>query len=488
MKNENPLAPYLFQEEEVLRALPKTSFAYFHDMGVGKTCIMINVLRRLYQKHNNIFKTLIVCPSSVLLNWKREFYKFSKLDTDMIGVVATRSNTWQSKNKIINDEKNKILIITYDSLRSKNILPEIIKFSPQAVILDESHRIKDSRTKSYKAVIEASRSSRYRYIMSGTPVANTVCDLFSQMYFLDRGATFGKSFAAFRNRYMRNLNDGWTSEKAFPKWVTRSSLIPEIKQKLSKVSSRLTKEECIELPDFQDITIPIPLSTEQEKHYESVRKHLVTWVEAQPDNPMIVRNALVKLLRLNEISSGFLSLEDGELTKMKKNPRLDACMELVEDLTTDKKSLEGETSFEKCIIFSVFIQNYKDLKLELEKRGIEYGEIHGGVSQQERDNYVDRFQDPEDKLKVIIANPRSVIGMNLTRAKYSIFYSRNFNLIDWDQARDRNYRGGSSEMHDKITHYHLVAPETIDEQIQEALINKRKFAQSLIELKEKLCA
>ena len=138
-------------------------------------------------------------------------------------------------------------------------------------------------------------------------------------------------------------------------------------------------------------------------------------------------------------------------------------------------------------MFSVFKQNYEDIKQALEKRGIEYVEIHGGISTVRKLENVDAFNDMGNNVRVCIANPQSGgVGINLKSAKYSIFYTRNFSMKDYEQSKARNFRAGSIDQHEKITHYNIVTKETIDEKILDALVSKKEMALNLLELKQLL--
>jgi len=440
-------------------------------MGIGKTLITSNLIRYKMNSHHEVLRTLIFCPIIVLENWKRELLMSTQLKPDCIGVVIG------SKNKRLNILKNpgyKVLIINYEATRSPEILDLLTRFAPKIVVCDESHTIKSRTSKIYKAVKQISKPALYKYALSGTPMTNSAEDYWSQFMFLDDGETFGSKFYSFKGRYFVNKNANWKGSQSFPSWEFNSSLEGEFKEKLHTKSVFMKIEGAIELPELVEQTIEVKMIGEQEKHYKQIKRDLITWVENQEDNPLVVKNALTKMLRLNEILSGYMKLEDETIFKLKSNPKLDALMHLIESSAPHKVN-----------VFSVFRQNYADISKALEKRGIKYVEIHGGVSNKQKLENVDIFNDMDNDVRVCILNPASGgVGVNLKAAKYRVFYTRGYSMKDYYQACARNLRGGSIEIHDKIIHYDLIMKDTIDELILDSIKNKNNFANSLMSIKK----
>ena len=275
----------------------------------------------------------------------------------------------------------------------------------------------------------------------------------------------------FKARYMEQyIPHGET----YPKWRIPKHKEAEFTEKLSTRAARITTEEAVELPEMIINKLDVELSKEQQKHYNEVVKELITWLDDQEDNPLVVKNALTKMLRLNEISSGFMKLYDGSIHKFKTNPRLDACMELVD-----------QAAPHKVIIFCIFKENYKDLRRELKKKGIEYVEITGEVSTEEKLAAAASFNDTEKGPRVCIANTRAAgLGVNLTGARYKFYYTRGFSLDDYLQSQKRNNRAGAIKYHDRLFDYHLVAPNTIDERIYKRILQKKKFSEKLLDIKD----
>ena len=417
-------------------------------------------------------RTVVFAPVIVLKNWLDEFALWSKIPREKMVIVG---GTKAKRIKLI-ESGAPILIINYDALVTADVSKALQDFAPEIVVCDESQRIKSRTAKKAKEVIKVASRSKYRYILTGTPITNSIEDLWSQFYFLDRGQRLGNNFFAFKNRYMINRNASWaqTSSKAWPDWVVREGAVEELQNKIADISCSITTKDVVELPEYVENTIKFDLSKEQRKHYVEVKKELVTWLDNQEENPLLVQNALVKILRLNEISAGYMKLLDGKLHTFKENPRLKTCIELVKDLLP-----------KKIIIYTIYKETYKHLAAEFDKLKIKYVMLTGEVATKDKYQAVDDFNNGE--ADVIIANPRSAgLGINLKIAQYKIYFTKSYSLEDLEQSRRRNYRVGSIDHHDMIVDYHLAAEDTIDSIINEALLKKEKLASSVIDLKELL--
>jgi len=459
----NRLKPYQFQQEIIDNA--RDTHALFCDMGTGKSCILLHIW-----KDRRPARTIIVTPIITLENWRAEWHKWTDVEPHIITGKTAGQRVKQIVAAINDPQPHKVIVINYDALRNARIRALLKEWGAEFVAADESQKIKNRNSAACRQVIEIAHASRYRYPMSGTPITGTVEDLWSQYFFMDRGKTFGTVFHAFKNRYMINLNAGWNGPKAFPNWVPNTAMNDEITHKLQETAFQIKKEDCLELPDLVTQTMPVELSAQQRKHYDELRDDLITWLDGQPDEPLVVQNALTRILRLNQIASGYARIGATSVS-FKDNPRLDHLIELVRNIG------------QKTIVYCVFKQNYIDIERALGK--IKFVRLTGAETSAQKFRNIDEFC--KGDAQVCIANPRSAgLGINLTEAGYSIYYSRTHDMSDYAQSRDRNYRGGSIDLHSKITHYHLVAPNTIDEEILRCVLQKKKFADNILDLKRLL--
>jgi len=443
--------------------------ALFLDPGAGKTCCMLYIWRNKSQHHGHVLRMLVLCPTGVIGTWGREIAKFTKLDPRYVGLCLGR--TAKQRLKVIHDPNVRILVMGYEALRNEDVFDAVMKFNPEIGVCDESHRVKARKS----AIAQQARGIfsmiPYRFLMTGSAMPNHPEDIFYQFLLMDRGETFGIYVTAFRNRFFLMKEFKAKSGKRFFKYDFNPSMEAEFQEKLSRHSVRKKLEDCEDLPEFIDTIIEVPLSKEQGEHHKRLKNKLITWLDTQPDNPVVVKNALTKMLRLNEISSGYMRLEDGSLYRFKDNPRQDALIEKINDLKPHK-----------VIIFCVFKENYEQIREALDRGKIGFTEIHGGIIGKQKDINEERFK-KDPNIQCCIINPKSGgEGLNLQIAQYSIFYTRNF--VDITQPKARNRRLGSIKLHKKIVHYHFIAPDTIDEYMYNAVQCKMAVAENLLDLKK----
>lgn len=462
------------QAVAIEKANNASELALFLPMGTGKTRTMIEILRTKYNLGKEISNTLIICPLIVCSNWKNEFTKYSKIPAAKI--LLPKGTIKEKAAQIIKHEG--IVVVNYDIFVNEDLIKALIKWKPAILVLDESHRCKNPQASRTKKIMKLSHSmgkEAFRYLMTGTPVLNNQLDLWSQFYILDLGETLGDSFFSYRARYFWDLNAGKRgTQKYFPMFVPKKSASEELRQKIESKSVVAKKEDCLDLPPLVKKQIEVDLASDQRAAYEEMKKEFITYVQ---DKACVATLAITKALRMQQILSGFVRLEDGSIHRFKENPRAKALKELLEEIC-----IEAE---QKCIVWSVFHEDYEVIRKTCEDLKIEYREIHGLVSGPDKLRAMEDFE-LKPEVKIIVGSPGAGgIGVNLIAASYSIWYSRNFNLEHDQQAEARNYRGGS-ERHKKVTRLDLVAPGTLDALVLDALSKKKKLADSILTLPQLL--
>lgn len=482
MINQPPLWEH--QKKAIALGLTHNDLAMFMDMGTGKSRTTIEIIRRKCGEQKRLMRTLILAPKIVLKNWKNEFGMYSKINQGDILVLdksgKNRANTLynacldQSTNEL---NRGKIAITNYEAMEMDELVKVIKDWQPEILVCDEAHRLKNPQSKRAKIVVSISDLVSHVYILTGTPILNSPMDVFNQYRILDGGETFGKNFYAFRGRYFEDINSGWAGKQSyFPKWMPRAETYDQLNSLMYRKAIRVVKSECLDLPPLVRQTIEVEMSPVQKKMYKEMADEYVTFVEQQKQagEPMAVvaQLAITKSLRLQQIVSGFAKDVSGVHHRISPCPRLDSLSDLVDDLCPSHK----------VIIWASFKENYAMIGEMLNKKKIPFVELHGEVPQKDRDENVRRFRQDGD-CRVIIANQGAAgIGINLTEASYSIFYSRSFSLEHDLQAEARNYRGGS-EIHSSITRIDLIAPGTIDELIAETLSKKQDVAHKILDWK-----
>lgn len=451
------------QKKAIELAKNAPHFAFFHQMGVGKTCTTINVLRHKYSESHRLMNTLIFCPLIVTENWKKEFAMHSKIN--LKDIIVLKGSQTERLMLIAKNPGPKIFITNYEVLA---VMPDLFtalwQWSPEILIFDESHKLKDMKSKRTKAAIKLADQAKYKYLLSGTPILNTPMDIFSQYRILDGGTTFGKNVWAFRSQYFYDKNMGMPKDKYFPDYRIKPGSVEELNKKIYQKAMRVTKEECLSLPDFIEQTIEVGMLPAQAKHYEEMKRDFITFIN---DKACVATLALTKALRLQQIVSGYMPFEgEGQVT-FKQTPRQIALKELLEILTVEHK----------VIVWATFKENYEQIKVVCEDLKLEYVEVHGEIPNKEKFDNVDRFTN-DSKCRVFIGHPGSAgIGVNLVCATYNISFSRNFSLEHHLQARSRSHRGGQTK---KVTWINLVTPNTIDSLVLKTLDSKEEMGEKLL--------
>lgn len=479
--------PWAHQLEAIQKAAFLPWYALFFEMGAGKTPTVIHMLRTKYQEKGRVLRTLIFAPPIVVQNWREEWMRHtsisSKKVTSLIGSGVQRLATF---NKFSNDEGH-VFLTNYESLLMNNLFQAFCNWRPEAVVWDESHKLKDYKSKRAKLADHLSNppglQKPFTYLLSGSPVLNSPLDIFQQFKILDGGQAFGKNYFGFRARYFRDRNEGMPRDRYFPKWEIRNVQkdgfdgVGEINQRIYEKGMRVEKRDCLDLPPEVSQVLKVGMSKDQKRLYDEMRKDLITFYNSKACTAQL---AITKALRLMQITSGFVAVEDKSVEaedptlelQLNDTPKLEALKGLLTECMEQNK---------KVIVWAVWKENYRQIREVLTKMKINFVEVHGEISASQKDLAIKSFQS-DPTCMVYLGHPGSGgIGINLTVSDTSIFYSRTFSLEHYLQARARNHRGGSKEAgHSSINHYDLVCEGTLDEAIVKRLSEKLVMSDSLL--------
>lgn len=468
--------PYNWQLACIERTMDLDEFAIFAEQGTGKTCALVNIYRLKCKARNRLLKALILAPLVTLNNWKDEFAIHSHIRSNEILVLkgSTKQKIKTLMEGTNNLKHNKILVTNYESMINKEFLQALLDYQIEFLALDEAHYVKSHNSKRSKNIHMIAQRAKHKFLLTGTPILNQVDDLFMPFLIMDNGKTFGKNYYVFRSKYMMDANAGWAHRhNHFPKYVNRPDKMEELNEKVYSRAVRVLKKDCLDLPPYIEQTITVPMSPEQSKAYREMQRDFCTFIDEQSDKPVAVvaQLAITKGLRLQQIVTGHVTDEEGNIHEFKKNPRLDQVRELLEQITPDHK----------VILWCSFKHNYKQLSKVCEELGIGHRFLTGEQSLDQKTESMKDFKEDDD-VRVIIANRRAGgIGVNLVSASYSIVYSRNFSLGEELQSQARNYRGGS-QVHERIVKIDLCAENTVDELITKALQSKQDISDQVIDL------
>lgn len=471
------------QEEALYKSSFTPDMFLAFEMGTGKSCTTIQMIRARSAERGRLCKTLILAPLIVLKNWKKEFALFSKIDQNSIHILQ---GPIKKRTDFVHSQLGYscIFITNYDSMQDETFVKKLKEWGPEILVCDESHNLKSYKSVRAKNVTEIARVCTNRYMLTGTPILNNSMDLFKQYDIMDghlgNSSTFPGNFFVFRARYFEDENAAWSSKPGyFPKWVPKEHAYPELMEKISKKTLRVTKKECLDLPPLVVQNVDVELGKDQLTSYKEMQKDYVTWVSDELNRgvpkAVVARLAVTKALRLQQIVSGFVNTEDGTAVRFKKVPRLDALRDLLEIITPT----------DKVIVWCCFKENYKMIAEVCKELGIGYREIHGDISNQDKYKSQEEFNN-DDSVRVLVGNQSAGgVGISLVSATYSIYYSRGFRLSDDLQSEARNHRRGS-EIHDKITRINLVSVGTVDELISEALANKLDISEKILDFNKQI--
>ena len=450
--------------------------ALFAEMGTGKSFMLINNIAMLYDR-GLIDAALVVAPKGVYRNWSSV-----EIPKHMPAHTPYKMASWSSTPRKAEQEQMSDMLAAADDLRI--LVMNVEAFSTEKGVsfartflritrscfmaVDESTTIKTPTAKRTKQIIKVGREARYRRIATGSPVTKSPLDLYAQCEFLDPSCLGIPSYYAFQNRYAVQIERRLATHTF--KQIVGYRNLDELKEKLDQFSFRVTKEECLDLPDKVYSRRDVELTPDQKKYYDQMKLMALSMFE--DGSLMSTNNALTQLMRLHQICCGHIKLDDGRQEDIPSNR--------IEEL----KAVLAESSG-KVIIWANYRRDIENIKLALQK---EYGmtsvaTYFGDTEAEERQTIVEQFQDLNNELRFFVGNPRTGgYGLTLT-ATLVVYYSNSFDLEIRLQSEDRAHRIGQTS---KVTYVDLITRDTVDEYIVKALRNKINIASKVLgeELKE----
>ena len=347
-----------------------------------------------------------------------------------------------------------VAIVNYES--AWRLEKELLAWRPDLIVADEGHKIKTHNISASKAMHRLGAKAAYRLLLTGTPVTNQAIDLFSQYKFLEP-AVFGNSFYAFRNRYFDMTGYGNYTP------VLRRSMENELSQRMHAIAFRATKAECLDLPETIDIKRKVSLEPQAQRLYARLVRDCYAELKG---SEITITNVLTKLLRLSQLTGGFLGGDEGGTEQVSK-AKLDALEEIVESALEENR---------KLVVIARFVPELHAIRRMLESKGIRHSLIMGGVN--DRDEQVSRFQNDPD-VKVFVGQIATAgLGITLTAASLMVFYSLDYSMSNFEQAKARIHRAGQRM---PCTYVYLLAEGTVDERVLKALESKANLAKTLVD-------
>ena len=468
------MKPYKHQLTALEKSWNKETYAYFMEMGTGKTKVLIDNMSMLYDK-GKIDGALIVAPKGVVKTWYEQ-----ELPTHLPKHIENVTVLWQPNITKKQQEKLEslfeietalhIIIMNVEALSTDKGVKFASKFLNSHKVLmaiDESTTIKTPTAKRTKNIIGLGKYAKYRRIMTGSPVTKNPLDLYSQCEFLDPWLLDFTSYYAFRNRYaeMKTMHLRGRSIQV----VSEFKNLGELSETVKTFSYRVLKEDCLDLPPKNWIKRYITLTPEQKKVYDQMKKAAIAVLNGKVTSTMTV---LTQLMRLHQITCGHFTADDGSVQTINSN-RIKELMNILEET-------EG-----KAIIWANYQKDITQIVESVEK---EYGpgsvvDYYGLTAQEDRQDNIRQFQS-DPKCRFLVGTPSTGgYGITLTAANTVIYYSNGYDLEKRLQSEDRAHRIGQKK---NVTYIDIIAEDTVDEKIVKALRDKINIASEVLgeELKE----
>lgn len=464
---------------QLLSAHPEY-YALGCEQGTGKTWMLLADAERQFLS-GRITGLLVIAPKGVHTNWiRREIPRHMSVshvaEEWVSGGGVARTRRLERLLKVDCETALPICAMNVDAVNTtagREYAQRFLRTFKTMMVVDESQRIKNPSAKRTKRILALGQLAVSRRISSGTLVADSPVDLYSQFEFLAPGLLGTTSYRAFVAEYSELLPAHHplvahikTTRRGTPQIVRKDAMGQPVYRNLDKLSAllaphtyRVTKEECLDLPQKIYQIVFFDLLPAQRRLYNQVKRD-VAW--QRDDGDIDAFTALTLITKLQQITSGFI-LVDGEPTELVSSaPRLAALKEIVED------------SPGQIIVWARFRAELAQIADELHEYGVV--EYHGGVSDKDRAKAIDAFQ--SGAARIFVANPASGgTGLSLHVASTVVYYSCSYSLEERSQSEDRAHRIGTRR---PVVYIDLVASDTIDERVANALQTKALVANEIL--------
>jgi len=461
--------PYAHQTTALEKSWNKKVFAYFMEMGTGKTKVAIDNIAMLYD-NGKINGVLIIAPKGVYKNWYSQ-----EIPIHLVDHIQPKTVLWQA---MINQKQQKLLDTLFETGNDLHILiMNVEAFSTKKGVdfaarflnshntymaIDESTTIKNPGAKRTKNIVNLGKYAKYRRILTGSPVTKSPLDLYKQCEFLDEYLLDHSSYYTFRTRYavMRKAHFNGRSVEI----VVGYKNLGELSDKIKPFSYRVLKDDCLDLPKKTFMKRIITLTAEQEKVYKQMKEMALAQLNGKL---LTTANALSQLMRLHQITCGHFKANDGSI-QIVKNNRLSELIDLLDEV-------EG-----KAVIWAHYQYDVQTIIEAIKK---EYGDdsvvdYYGKTPSDERQENIQKFQNPTNSVRFLVGTPATGgYGITLTAASTMIYYSNGYDLEKRQQSEARIDRIGQEK---PMTYVDIICEDTVDERIVKALRKKINIATEIM--------
>jgi len=462
--------PYGHQLDALEASWNKEVFAYFMEMGTGKSKVLLDNAAILYDK-GEINALLLIAPKGVYKNWYD-----SEIPTHLPDHVDKKIVLWKTSDKSIKQKKIlntlfesgsdlRILIMNVESFSSGDGADFAYKFlsaHPKSMIaIDEATTIKTPTSNRTRKIVALRTMCKYRRILTGSPVTKSPLDLYSQCQFLDPWLLGHESYTTFKARYAETRKIQVNGRQV--EIITGYRHLQELSDKVVGFSKRILKEDCLDLPEKTYVKHYVELTDEQRKLYKQMKKEAIAFLNGKMQSSATV---MTQLMRLHQITCGHFTADDNTIQDLPSS-RLSELMNILENV-------EGKT-----IIWSHYTHDVRRIIEEIKKV---YGDdsvvdYYGQTDTDSRSKNIKKFQ-TDDKCRFFVGTTHTGgYGITLTAGSNMIYFSNGYDLEKRQQSEARIDRIGQTR---KMTYIDIMAQDTIDERIVKALRKKVNIANAIM--------
>jgi SNF2 family DNA or RNA helicase len=438
-------APFVHQKTtaEFLTLHPRCFV--FNEAGTGKTSAAAWAADYLMQQ-GRVTRVLVVCPVSIMETaWRSDLFK-----TVMHRTVAIAMGSKEQRRKVIAGNFE-FVIINFDGV--KVVADELRNGGFDLIIVDEANAIKSVTTERWKAIASLVKANTRLWLMTGTPASQSPLDAYGLAKLVNPDGV-PRFFGAFRDKVMIKVTQYKWMPRPAARDIVHAALQPAI---------RFTKDECLDLPDMLYTTRDVPLTTQQQKYYDAIRKEMIT-VAAGAE--ITASNAAGMLNKLLQISQGAAYTDDRDVVSFDMSNRFNELVSVIE--STDNKVL----------VFVPFRHSLEVLHEDLLKAGYTVEAIHGDVSPTRRAEIIKQFQSEDDPRILLLVPQATAHGITLTRADQVVWWGPVPSTEIYMQANARAHRAGQTN---KVTVTHLQG-SPVERRMFHMLQNKIDMHLSLVDL------
>ena len=461
--------PFAHQTKALEMSWDKKVFAYFMEMGTGKSKVLIDNIAMLYNK-GHINGALIVAPKGVYKNWFD-----SEIPNHMPDYIDKKMVLWEATiNKTKEKELNTLFQSSFDlhilimnveafsTKKGKQFAEKFLSCHKTLMAIDESTTIKNPEAIRTKTIIGIGRDVKYKRILTGSPVTKSPLDLFTQCYFLDPWLLDHQSYYSFKTRYAITKQINVSGRMVH--LVVGYRNLGELSDKLKPFSFRVLKDDCLDLPPKTFMKRIVQLSAEQKKVYDQMKQMALAILNGKM---VTTATVLTQLMRLHQITCGHFKSDDGDI-QILKNERLDELLDVLDEV-------EG-----KAVIWAHYRYDIEVIVEAIKKR---YGDntvvtYYGDTTTEDRQKAIKLIQDKDSPVRFIVGTPQTGgYGITLTGASTMIYYSNGYDLEKRQQSEARIDRIGQEK---PMTYIDIIAEGTVDEKIVDALRKKVDIASKVM--------